>query len=125
LRPSISSRRQPAIFLVLAALWSAHALPAEISRQAGIKSLQIGRLATVSKASNAKVLLCRLSTEARSTRQRDLRRILAHLLALSPATLLASPRPIDPIQGGHNSPAVFSQPPAPLYQRPPPRTFLV
>ena len=125
MRPGLPSRRQPAILLVLAALWSAHNLPADVVRQAAAKSLQINRLASISRTSRAKVLLCRLSTEARNTNQLDLRTFLAQLLALSPSSSLAGPQSAESrLHAASREAAASSPPPYSLFERPPPSPFL-
>jgi hypothetical protein len=124
-RPALPSRRQPAILLVLAALWSAHNLPADVARQAAAKNLQISRLVSISRSSRAKVLLCRLSTEARNAKQFDLRSFAVQLLALAPGTSPASAQTTEARLSLRTSAAAASSPPDPgLLQRPPPSTFL-
>jgi len=124
-RPALPSRRQPAILLVLAALWSAHNLPADLARQVAAKSLQISRLASISKSSRAKVLFCRLSTEARNVNQLDLRTFVAQLLAVSPGASLAGPQPNDAhFYASAHEAAPSSPPPYSLFERPPPSAFL-
>ena len=124
-RPALPSRRQPAILLVLAALWSAHNLPADVARQVAAKSLQISRLTSISKSSRAKVLLCRLSTEARNVNQLDLRTFVAQLLALSPGASIAGPQPTEArFSASARKAAASSPPPYSLFERPPPSAFL-
>jgi hypothetical protein len=124
-RPVPSSRRQPAIILVLAALWSAHNLPADVARQVAARSHQISRLASISKSSRAKILLCRLSTEARNVNPLDLRTFVAQLLAISPAAALAGPQSAEArFYVTACDSAASSPPPYSLFERPPPSAFL-
>jgi hypothetical protein len=96
-----------------------------VARQVAAKSLQISRLASISKSSRAKVLLCRLSTEARNVNQLDLRTFVAQLLALSPAAAPAGPQTSESqLYAKAREAATFSPPHHPLFERPPPSPFL-
>lgn len=123
MRPAPSTRRQPAIFLVIAALWSAHGLPADLARQVVAERLHAA--SSVSQSARAKVLLSRLSTKVSSAKQFDLRPFLEQLLALSSDSALGAAHstevPLVPRAGTAITRLHF--PPA-LFQRPPPHAFL-
>ena len=123
MRPAPSNRRQPAILLVIAALWSAHGLPADLARQ--VVAERLNAASSISQSSRAKVLLSRLSTKVSNAKQFDLRPFLEQLLALSSDTSLGGPQssevPLLPSAGT----AIVRSPFAPvLFQRPPPHAFL-
>jgi hypothetical protein len=122
-RPAPSTRRQPAILLVVAALWSAHGLPADLARQ--MVAERLNAASSISQSSRAKVLLSGLSTKVSNAKQFDLRPFLEQLLALSSDTALAGlhsadvpllPRVTTAVAWSHFRPALF--------QRPPPHAFL-
>jgi hypothetical protein len=109
--------------LVIAALWSAHNLPAELARQMVVERLHAA--SSISQSSRAKVLLSRLSTEVSSQKQFDLRPFLEQLLALSSDTSPDSPSAtgvlLTPRARSHTASSQFERA---LFQRPPPPTFL-
>jgi len=122
-RPAPPNRRQPAILLVIAALWSCHNLPAERARQIVVERLHAA--SSVSQSSRAKVLLSRLSTEVSGRKQFDLRPFLEQLLALSSDTTPDSPYfTAVLLKPCASTSAASSQFQRVFFQRPPPPTFL-
>ncbi|MGH9613999.1 MAG: hypothetical protein ACRD4P_13050 [Bryobacteraceae bacterium] len=84
MRPAMTTRRQPAILIVLAALWSAHGVPAGAAWHSVARNAQSGWTSTVSNSARAKVLLGRLSLERRHSRARtNLPPLLEQLLFTS------------------------------------------
>ena len=114
MRPAPSSRCQPAILLVFAALLAS--LPGEVAREFVARHRHEERITVAS----AKTLLCRLATEARTQKQ-GVRPLLEQFLSLAPAPVPAQPRLEMPFIERHS--AADPELDSALLQRPPPSLF--